>query len=198
MGKHKGVEYQASMNMWMNSVFPPVECKHVKITDTFKPAHVAQRSITHAGKEKLVPHCRNYMGHHPHCKFQLANGESLYCSGDYEATPVKEWGLRNGHFITWMRVASLTTFRKLWGKVDVPIKANSKVKFFFEDNYPVHEFKGTKAIVVSTANDWIGGQNDFFAEGFYVVAVLGAIFTVFELYRDRSRPFWGASTPAAE
>lgn len=194
---HKGVQYQALMNMWMNSMFPPVECKHIHINDIFKPAHVSQRPLTHSGQKRLVADCGNYMRHHPHCNFQLANGESLTCAGEYERTPVKEWGLRNGHFIVWMRVASLTTFRKLWGKVDIPLKANSTVKFFFEDNFPVHEFQGTKAIVVSTANDLIGGRNDFFATGYMAVTILAAIFAVFELYRDRSRPFWGYK-PAVE
>ncbi|XP_020252095.1 ALA-interacting subunit 1-like isoform X2 [Asparagus officinalis] len=57
--------------------------------------------------------------------------------------------------MVWMRVAALPTFRKLYGKIEVDLKANDKITVSLENNYNTYSFGGTKKLVLSTAT-WIG------------------------------------------
>merc|ERR1719401_315304 len=89
----------------------------------------------------------------------------------------KEWGIENGHFISWMRVAGLPSFRKLWGKVDKPLKAGSRIRVHYQDNFPVKEFGGRKTLVISTSSGLSGRKKHI---GYGYIAV-GGCFLIFGL-----------------
>eukprot|EP00811_Abedinium_folium_P002528 NODE_12321_length_1232_cov_2.653394.p1 GENE.NODE_12321_length_1232_cov_2.653394~~NODE_12321_length_1232_cov_2.653394.p1 ORF type:complete len:154 (+),score=42.23 NODE_12321_length_1232_cov_2.653394:347-808(+) len=126
----------------------------------------------------MVSDCENYMtdGVAPACRFRLKNSDAEFnCTGDYEEVAVGDWGIQSGHFIVWMRTAGLPTFRKLWGKVSTPLKAGSRLRVFFEDNFPVVPFRGRKTFVLSTSNA-LGGRNDFLGLGYIVVGACCLVF----------------------
>ncbi|XP_059589682.1 ALA-interacting subunit 3 isoform X2 [Vitis vinifera] len=62
--------------------------------------------------------------------------------------------------IVWMRTAALPTFRKLYGKIEVDLEANTELTVVIENNYNTYSFGGKKKLVLSTTS-WIGGKNDF-------------------------------------
>lgn len=59
-----------------------------------------------------------------------------------------------------MRTAALSTFRKLYGKIEDDLQANEVITVLIENNYNTYDFKGKKSLVLSTTS-WIGGKNDF-------------------------------------
>ena len=97
-------------------------------------------------------------------------------------------GVRNEHFIVWMRIATLPTFRKLYGYIEQPIKKGTIFTIEVEANYVVESFKGTKSIIVST-NNIFGGKNpvlgsSFIGVGFFCI-VAGIFFTLKHWLRPR-------------
>eukprot|EP00287_Rhodomonas_sp_CCMP768_P030347 CAMPEP_0202854662 /NCGR_PEP_ID=MMETSP1389-20130828/91119_1 /ASSEMBLY_ACC=CAM_ASM_000865 /TAXON_ID=302021 /ORGANISM="Rhodomonas sp., Strain CCMP768" /LENGTH=397 /DNA_ID=CAMNT_0049533259 /DNA_START=28 /DNA_END=1221 /DNA_ORIENTATION=- len=81
-------------------------------------------------------------------------------------------------FIVWMRIAALPSFKKLYRKIPKgTLTKNSKYTFEIHNNFPVHQFKGKKHVVLSTTT-WIGGQNDFLG---YSYVVVGGICVVLAL-----------------
>jgi hypothetical protein len=62
------------------------------------------------------------------------------------------------HFVTWMRTAALSKFRKLWGKIDTDIPKGARVRITIDNRYNTYKFDGTKSIVLAT-NGWVGGKN---------------------------------------
>uniref|UniRef100_A0A0G4GIR6 ALA-interacting subunit n=1 Tax=Chromera velia CCMP2878 TaxID=1169474 RepID=A0A0G4GIR6_9ALVE len=86
-------------------------------------------------------------------------------------------GVSNGHFINWMRVAGLPSFRKLWGKIDSTV--DLPVKVVVDNRYPVSSFGGSKKVVLSTASP-LGGRNFFLAWCYFaaggICVVLGLFF----------------------
>jgi LEM3 (ligand-effect modulator 3) family / CDC50 family len=83
-------------------------------------------------------------------------------------------GVTNEHFIVWMRIATLPTFRKLYGWINQPIAAGEILEFQISNNFEVTSFAGTKSLVLST-NNIFGGTNAwlgpfFYGVGFFAVA----------------------------
>ena len=77
-------------------------------------------------------------------------------------------GVTNEHFIVWMRVATLPTFRKLYGYFNEPIRKGQKFTIKVEANYVVESFQGTKSLIISTSNIF-GGKNPVLGRSFIVL-----------------------------
>jgi len=85
------------------------------------------------------------------------------------------YDMTNQHFIVWMRTAGLPNFRKLWGRIEGPMKPGS---YYIEvDNqYEVLPFQGKKSFVISTTNA-LGGKNYFLAICYITVGTLCMLFS---------------------
>jgi len=81
------------------------------------------------------------------------------------------------HFITWMRSAALSNFRKLWGRIDVDIPEGTEIKFTIHNRYNTYKFDGAKSIVLSE-NSFMGGNNPFLPALYLSVGCVNALFAI--------------------
>ncbi|KAL6629095.1 hypothetical protein ACP70R_028860 [Stipagrostis hirtigluma subsp. patula] len=90
--------------------------------------------------------------------------------------------------IVWMRTAALPTFRKLYGRIYVDLKANDTITVHLENNYNTYSFGGKKKLVLSTST-WLGGKNDFLGLAYLTVGglcfFLAFAFTLLYLIKPR-------------
>merc|ERR1719487_1826895 len=171
---------QKKLDMWILQQFPPVECVQTDFTEGYVPVSVATEEVAGpTGNKSMVTKCQGYMAEKPNCDF-MRGGQPFDCEKDpaYEVRQVKDWGVENGHFINWMRVASLPNFRKLYATIKEPLKAGTTLKMFFQSNFPVKEFKGRKAVVLSTAK-WTGGKDSWMGYGYMVVGLMYFVYGCF-------------------
>eukprot|EP00747_Dinoflagellata_sp_TGD_P163883 gnl/TRDRNA2_/TRDRNA2_183075_c0_seq1.p1 gnl/TRDRNA2_/TRDRNA2_183075_c0~~gnl/TRDRNA2_/TRDRNA2_183075_c0_seq1.p1 ORF type:complete len:426 (-),score=82.44 gnl/TRDRNA2_/TRDRNA2_183075_c0_seq1:50-1327(-) len=192
-----GMQNQVALDMWLNRRFPPVECRQEVITDEkpYVPVEVATReellpadSSVGRSTDRLVKiaDCTGHKSASPKCSF-MRLGKPFTCEGDYREVIQPDWGLESGHFIVWMRIAGLPNFRKLWGKVDQDLKAGTRLRVNFVDNFPVKEFHGKKAFVISTSSV-LGGRNDFLGYGYIFMGSCCLIFGMVFLIRHLKKP----------
>eukprot|EP01098_Paradermamoeba_levis_P012613 TRINITY_DN5550_c0_g1_i2.p1 TRINITY_DN5550_c0_g1~~TRINITY_DN5550_c0_g1_i2.p1 ORF type:complete len:321 (+),score=95.35 TRINITY_DN5550_c0_g1_i2:93-1055(+) len=96
--------------------------------------------------------------------------------------------VENEDFIVWMRVAALPTFRKLYGKINLELKAGDTITINIKNVYPVSGFNGKKYVVLSTMS-WMGGKNPFLGIAYLVVGsvslFLCAVFAVLQRVKPR-------------
>jgi len=96
-------------------------------------------------------------------------------------------GVTNEHFVVWMRVATLPTFRKLYGYFDQAIEKGQTFTIQVESNYVVESFHGSKAVIVST-NNIFGGKNPVLGQSFIVVGFFSLAAAVFFSLKHWLRP----------
>ena len=90
----------------------------------------------------------------------------------------KQWiDMTDEHFIVWMRPAGLPNFRKLWGRIEQDIEANSKVEVTIVDRFDVSTFNGKKFLILSTVNAF-GGKNSFLGISYIVLGGISIILAV--------------------
>lgn len=97
-------------------------------------------------------------------------------------------GVRNEHFVVWMRVAALPKFRKLYGWFEQPLAAGTNVTFDVEANWEVQSFKGAKTLILSTSGQF-GGRNGFLGGFFLIIGIVclcfAALFALKQTFRPR-------------
>jgi len=196
-GDGENHQNQVLLNMWLLRRFPPVVCEQDIISKQkpFVPVYVGTKSVmlqkadpasNKTERQVQITDCSGYSSGKPRCNF-VRDGQPFTCAGDYREVRVNDWGIENGHFIVWMRVAGLPNFMKLWGRIDVPIKAGSIVSVHYVSNFPVKPFDGRKAIVLSTASA-LGGRNDFLGFSYLAVGGCCLLFGLAFLWRQIKKP----------
>jgi hypothetical protein len=80
----------------------------------------------------------------------------LYETYPMVVSPIE--GVKNEHFIVWMRTEAVTPWRKLYGHFQEPIAKGEKISFDITANWDVTSFKGSKTLIVTTT-EIFGGKN---------------------------------------
>ncbi|CBN74125.1 conserved unknown protein [Ectocarpus siliculosus] len=98
-------------------------------------------------------------------------------------------GVKNEHFIVWMRVSGLSSFRKLYGRIDDGLNEGDTLSFDVSNNFIVDYYDGTKSIIVSNTNDF-GGRNLYWGQSLPsiggVVLVLALLIAIKQLVWPRT------------
>lgn len=96
-------------------------------------------------------------------------------------------GVLDEHFIVWMRIAALPTFRKLYGWMDQPIANGTTLSFTINNNWEVGSFQGRKSLVVTTTNVF-GGRNSWMGRYIYSVGIFCLGVALFAAIKQTFRP----------
>lgn len=93
----------------------------------------------------------------------------LYESFPTIISPIE--GVKNEHFVNWMRTAGLPYFRKLYGKIDADMSPGDTLTFDVTTNFEVTSFGGSKSLVVTTLADF-GGKNSALGNSYIIIGVV--------------------------
>ena len=156
------------VDMWLLKTFPPQIC--LPTSPYVRPMQIPVAARTLPSGMSIVD-C-DFTKASPTCNFESP------CTGEFAPqTNVGGYGIDNAQFINWMRTAGLSTFRKLYGRIDEDLNEGDIVYIGVQSNFPVESYGGTKTIVLSTAT-WAGGKNAFLGIAYIVVGGLSIIFTI--------------------
>jgi len=72
--------------------------------------------------------------------------------------PVEE-GVKNDHFIAWMRPSALNYAWKQYGWLDKDLEEGEELSISIENNFPVSAFNGSKQLVITEVGP-LGGRGD--------------------------------------
>jgi len=121
-----------------------------------------------------------------HSYFYADDNKTQYLHETYNNINALD-GVLNEHFIVWMRIAALPTFRKLYGWIDQPIAAGTTLTFDIVNNWEVSSFSGRKSLVMTTTNIF-GGRNDWLGMYYYVVGFFCLGVAFFAAIKQTFRP----------
>jgi len=92
------------------------------------------------------------------------------------------------HFIVWMRTSGLPTFKKLYARLPtLTLEAGDVINVTIKNVFPVAQFSGQKAIVISTTS-WLGGKNTFLGYAYIVVGACCGFLSLCFGIKHRFRP----------
>jgi hypothetical protein len=160
-----GITLLETLDMWLIKTFPPQICLP-NSPDVAPILHaVATRELATGMRVADCDFNQNT------CNFDPA------CMGSFSPVPNNAgYGINNAHFINWMRTAGLSTFRKLYGKVETNLEVGDTIRVGVQSNFEVQSYQGTKSVVLSTTT-WMGGKNGFIGITYIVIGCLSLIFT---------------------
>ena len=108
-------------------------------------------------------------------------GWENFSVNDTVGNATSTFGVRDEHFVVWMRTAGLPTFRKLYGTLTPPtggqFKKGDQITINIIPNFEVQTFGGTKALVLSTSTP-VGGKSNVMGIAYLVVGILSAALAV--------------------
>ncbi|EAY22669.1 membrane protein, putative [Trichomonas vaginalis G3] len=141
-----------------------------------------EKEITQKTYKKIFHQSMNLTN--PELNYWLRNNRSLTFPGEQE----------NEHFINWLQVSPLKTFRKLYGYVSHSsgvFPKGTEIEIAIIDNYPINKANFKKYLVLAQTN-FLGCKNNFFGTYFIVLAVFSFIAAaVFEvLYLTKTLPLY--------
>ena len=114
------------------------------------------------------------------------NVQYLYESFPDVVSPIE--GVKNEHFVNWMRTAGLPQFRKLYGIIDTDVFAGEELAFGIRTNFEVASFEGTKKIILTTLADF-GNQNYALGNTAIIIGsislAIGIIFAIKQIVSPR-------------
>ncbi|CAM9147785.1 unnamed protein product [Phaeothamnion confervicola] len=96
-------------------------------------------------------------------------------------------GVMNEHFQVWMRTAGLSTFRKLYGRIESDLAVGSHLTFNVTAAFYVDGFDGKKRIVVSTLSRF-GARNEVLGWAYIAIGTLSLAMAVGFFVKDRTHP----------
>jgi hypothetical protein len=115
------------------------------------------------------------------------NVQYLYESFPEVVSPIE--GVKNEHFVNWMRTAGLPQFRKLYGIINEDVLAGEALAFGIQTNFEVASFKGTKRIILTTLADF-GNQNYALGNSAIIIGVsslaVGIMFAIKRIFNPRT------------
>ena len=96
-------------------------------------------------------------------------------------------GVTDEHFIVWMRTATQSKFRKLYGVIDGPFNAGDVVVINVTANFEVRSFGGSKSLVLTSQSEY-GQRNNNIGMTYIVVGALSLTFAIVLFFINHMYP----------